>query len=146
MSNLGGTLNNHAMLLSLKDAGETQSDQIEDSREARDLLQEAITHQEAALALDPENSTSRQYLKNHWWLLARRLLDLMEHQEAAEATESMVDVFGSRAEDHAEAATLLARCAKLASGDVRLSESDRVEQSAAYRSRQAEHDGFSKRK
>src|SRR5947209_8216827 len=53
--------------------------------EARRRLEKAVTHQQAALQTDPKNSQYREFLGNHYDLLATVLQSLQQFAEAEAA-------------------------------------------------------------
>jgi hypothetical protein len=82
-SELGASLNNLAMVR--KDRG--------DLAEARQFLEQAVGHQQAARKTNPGNATYRQFLRNHYWELTEVLVRMKEHAEAAKAAAELPGVF-----------------------------------------------------
>jgi eukaryotic-like serine/threonine-protein kinase len=121
-SQVGATLNNLAMgLLSRKDPGE-----------AARLLEEAVTYQKAALKLDPENARFRQFLRNHYSNLAKALVQLGEHRQAARTAAELPGLYPDDWQEYVRAAGLLAQCAALAEKDADLPEDKRKEFAKGY--------------
>lgn len=103
-SGLGGTLDKLAGIL--HDRGELA--------EARKLLEQAISHQQAALEANPRHPPYQQLLRNHYSVLAETLLRLKDHAGAAKAAQAMAGVRPGNATNAYEAACYLAPCVTLA--------------------------------
>jgi serine/threonine protein kinase len=112
-SELGGALHNLAMALKARPA------------EARDLIRQAITHQRAALAVNPRHDVYRKFLRNHYWLLSDKHLALRDHAEAAAAAHQLAEVFPKSPLDPFRAGVQLAHCIPLAEKDARLNDDQR---------------------
>jgi serine/threonine protein kinase len=110
LSPLGATLNNLAALL--RDQGELP--------EARRLLEQAVRHQQKALKAYPRHPQYREFLRNHYCGLALTLIRLREHAEAARAARDSAAVRPENGADAYAAASLLARCVRLAAQDAQL--------------------------
>ncbi len=82
--------------------------------EARQLAEQALRHQQTALAIDPTHHDHRENLRNHYWQLAEALARLGEHAGAAGAAEELPKVFPDGWEEYHRAAGYLARCAAAA--------------------------------
>jgi tetratricopeptide (TPR) repeat protein len=100
--------------------------------EARPLLEEAIRHQQAALAANPRHPRYRLFLRNHYAVLAATLLRLGKHDEAAVAAQQLAGTREQHWEDLLWARDLLARCAALAAQDEKLTAQERVKQAAGH--------------
>jgi tetratricopeptide (TPR) repeat protein len=99
--------------------------------EARLLLERAVTHQRSALAREPRNTTSGQFLRNHYLLLAEILLSQRDHAAlAARAAEAPGDY--NDCEWHVWAVKTLVACARLARVDSSLSPTTREECADGY--------------
>ena len=113
LSNFGATCNDLAMVL-------CDRNQLP---QARQLLEQAITNQQAALKISPQSLRFRQFLRNHYLNLADILLRQQEHSEAARITAEMVHVeTDEEGSDSYNAACLLARCVSLARNDAKLTQ------------------------
>jgi serine/threonine protein kinase/Flp pilus assembly protein TadD len=121
-SALGAALNNLARILN--DRGEP--------KEARDLLTEAIPHQQAALDAEPKNPDVRAFLRNHCWHLATAQVLLRDHRGAAAAAAELVRLYPDGWQEQVRAAEYLARCAALAAKDAGLTEEQRREVAREY--------------
>lgn len=118
---LGASLHNKATLLHRKHK----------ATEARLLLERAVTHQRNALDREPHNTTSGQFLRNHYLLLAEILLSQRDHAAlAALAAEAPGDY--DDCEWHVWAVKTLAACAHLARVDSNLSPMAREECADGY--------------
>jgi tetratricopeptide (TPR) repeat protein len=96
-----------------------------DLEEARQLLLQAITHQQRALKINPRNPDYRRFLRNHYQNLAETLLLLGDHSEAAQAASELPRIFPTGWEEYYRSARFLARCIPLAEKDLKLSEPER---------------------
>jgi serine/threonine-protein kinase len=105
---------------------------------ARQLLEQAQTHAQAALKANAHNpfyrSASREIQKD----LAVTLLDLGEHTSAAEAATDLARIAFEPANDTYRAAGFLSRCAPLAEKDASLTEDKRLELAKSYGDRAME--------
>jgi tetratricopeptide (TPR) repeat protein len=99
---------------------------------ARQLLEEAVSHHQAALKASPRDPAYRQYYRNNRWTMAETLLELKEHAAAATATRELLQAATNPPHDAYIAAGLLAGCVRLAGQDERLGESERQELAATY--------------
>jgi serine/threonine protein kinase/tetratricopeptide (TPR) repeat protein len=115
-SSLGACMNDLAVLLT------GQGRQL---GQIRSLLDEAVEHQQRALQADRRNPTYRLFLRNHYDNLARTLLQLGEHAEAAQAAEELSRLFPDRAADAKLAYAFLHDSARLAEKDPMLSQAQR---------------------
>jgi tetratricopeptide (TPR) repeat protein/tRNA A-37 threonylcarbamoyl transferase component Bud32 len=106
--------------------------------EARDLAEQAIVHQKAALRLKPENTQIRIHLRNHYWLLLDALLFQEEHAAAAEAVEDSIRVMPNDGVTYHMAARCFASCALSAQRDKQLKQEERVRLAKVYRDRALE--------
>jgi tetratricopeptide (TPR) repeat protein len=120
-SELGASLNNRAMAIIKKNPAA-----------AVRLLQKALAHQRAALAVEPENPTYRGFLRNHWGALGDALLKLGNHREAARASAELVRVSPHPAQDCFFAASHLAQCVPMAESDSSLSTDDQARLARSY--------------
>jgi tetratricopeptide (TPR) repeat protein/predicted Ser/Thr protein kinase len=103
-SALGGMLDNLANLL--RAGGRLPG--------ARERLHEALPHHEAARRANPEHPTYRQFLRNHYIVLAETSLNQGDHREATKAAAELPRLFPERWEECRLAAVILARCASRA--------------------------------
>jgi len=100
--------------------------------QARSLYERAITAQKAALETHPQNRQYRDFLRNHHLNLAKTLVRLGEHGEAAHATGEMMRVSPDPGRDLKSAIEILVACARLAQADSVLPASDRQARSRGY--------------
>jgi serine/threonine-protein kinase len=121
-SALGGAQNNLARVLA--QTGHLGS--------ARWLLEQAIPHQQTALRAEPGNPTYRQFLRNHYTLLAKVLLQQKEHAELARTAALLVKASPDGWEERYRAARYLARCVILGKADAKLSRRRRQELTERY--------------
>jgi len=106
--------------------------------EARQLIERAILHQQAALKANPKHPRYRQFLANHYWNLADALIELDEHADALKAIEELVGVFPDRWEKYREAACLLMSFVGRVNRDPKLSKEERNRWDQAYGERARE--------
>jgi tetratricopeptide (TPR) repeat protein len=121
-SELGGTLNNLAMVR-LNQGNLT---------EARQLLERAITHQRAALRVNPQNAIYLEFLSNHYAVLAEVLVRGKQHAAAAQAAVDLAGVRPRNGEDAYDAAGLLVQCMTAAQEDQSLAKPRRDQLSQRY--------------
>jgi tetratricopeptide (TPR) repeat protein len=121
-SGLGATLNNLSMLL--MDRGEVV--------DARQLLEEAVEHQQRALQAQPRNPTYRLFLRHHYANLAKALRRLGEHAELARVAEKLSEVFPESPVGWYEAASALALCVSLTAKDATQTPERRDELAKVY--------------
>ncbi|MCI0456688.1 MAG: serine/threonine-protein kinase [Gemmataceae bacterium] len=107
-SDLGAALHNLAAGKQIKPA------------EARDLLRQAITHQQAALKGNPRHNVYQQFLRNHHLLVSDAYLALGDHAEASGAARELAKVFPKSSLDSFRAAVQTARCIPLVEKDTQL--------------------------
>lgn len=119
---LGGILNNLAIVR--RDVG--------DFKEARSLIEQAIVHQEKALESSPDDATSRQYLKNHYTILATTLIRMSDHVKAVEAANALPMLYPASWEEHYQAASLIAWCMALVKKDASISHEKRKALARSY--------------
>jgi serine/threonine protein kinase len=114
-SELGGVLSNLAML------------RISDDKpaEAEPLLVRAIANQRAALAANPKNPTYREFLSNHYAVLADAQVRQGQHRAATASALTMTGVRPEHAEDAYDAGCIFARCVPLAQADQKTAEAQR---------------------
>jgi len=91
-SKLGVNLNDCAMLLINR--GEL--------KEARGMLEEAITCQETAIRAEPKNPAYRSFLRNHYKNLAKTLSRLRQTEQAASALRQAIALGEGLIKDHPE--------------------------------------------
>ena len=115
-SELGGVLNNLAML------------RINENRlaEAEPLLVRAIANQRAALKANPKSPHYREFLSNHYAVLADAQVRQGQHRTATESAVAMSGVRPEHAEDAYDAGCLFARCVPLAQADQKIAEAQRL--------------------
>jgi serine/threonine protein kinase/tetratricopeptide (TPR) repeat protein len=112
---LGATL--HDLALLRREQG--------DQAQARQLLEEAIGHQRAALGADEHLAYARDCLGKHYDVLADVLLALREPREAARVAEELPRVSPDLWRPYLQAAGHLTRCAIDVAGLTRLPEAER---------------------
>src|SRR5262249_48522023 len=122
LSDLGCYQNNLADVL-------REQNQLE---EARQLLESAIAHQQSARKLNPRHRGYRQYLHIHHRQLALTLLQLGEYAEAAAKAEELPRLCPDGWREYARAASVLARCVRLAAEDTTLAAGERDERARAF--------------
>jgi serine/threonine protein kinase/tetratricopeptide (TPR) repeat protein len=105
--------------------------------EARELLEQAIQHQEAALGADRKNPDYRENLRNHCWSLAATLVRLGDHAGAARAATRLPEILPDGREEYLRAAIFLAMCVPLAEKDAQLPEDKRKDLAREYGDRAA---------
>jgi serine/threonine protein kinase/tetratricopeptide (TPR) repeat protein len=102
---------------------------------ARQLLEEAVSHHQAALKANPRHPAYRSYFRYNRWTLAQTLLDLGEHGAAADAAAGLVEVAVDPANDAYNATCFLCRCVPLAEHDAQLSDARRKDRAREYSDR-----------
>jgi tetratricopeptide (TPR) repeat protein len=124
-SDLGATLNDLSMLLIRRGK----------LAEARRLLEQAVTHQRAALRARPRHPTYRLFLRHHYVNLADALQRLGKHAEAAGVAEKLSQVFPEDPVNWYEAAGLLALCVSLTEKDAAQTPTGRAKLAKTYADR-----------
>jgi tetratricopeptide (TPR) repeat protein len=122
LSVLGGALHNLGRLRLLQG----------DPTQACPLLREAIVHEQAALAANPRHAGAREYLRNHYWLLANALTRLGDHAEAARAAEEVLRMNPENSMNATIASDLLFDCSEAVRTDQSLREPQRREVAEGY--------------
>jgi tetratricopeptide (TPR) repeat protein len=102
---------------------------------ARTLLQEAVTHQQAALKLNDRHDVYRLFLRNHYDLMARISLQMGNHKATAEAAVKLSSVRPNNFGDAYNASCVIARCLPLVRKDSQLSDQERRELTRTYTER-----------
>jgi tetratricopeptide (TPR) repeat protein len=116
--------------------------------EASRLLRQAITHQQRALSASPEDTVFRQYLRNHYWVLANAAGEQHRHAELVDAVQKAAALARKGWNDDFDAALYIASCIPLANDDPTLSKEKRNAAAQSYaeqavqRLRQAVDKGF----
>jgi serine/threonine-protein kinase len=105
---------------------------------ARQLLDQAQSHLQAVLKVNPRNPVYRQYFWENRQLAAATLLDLGEHAAAAEAATDLARFAFQPADDAYKAAGFFARCIPLADKDSKRPEARRKELARSYGDRAVE--------
>jgi tetratricopeptide (TPR) repeat protein len=121
-SDLANTLDNLAELLRRR----------KDSAAARQLLEQARPHLQAALDANPRHPVYREFFCENRRLLAATLLDLGEHTGAAATAADLARVAADPAGDPYKAAGFFSRCVPLAEKEAKLSEARRQELAKSY--------------
>jgi len=103
--------------------------------EARRLLERAAVEHRAAIATNPRGVDSRRALRDHLAALAKALLTLGDHAEAARAAAEILKVATDRPGARRDAARVLARCVPLAEGDTKLADGPRQALADGYADR-----------
>jgi hypothetical protein len=103
--------------------------------EAAKVITRAVAHQQAARAMNPRHPVYRQYLRNHYWILADIRVRQGRHAEAVQAAGEMARLFPDRQPDRRDAGWFLARCVVLAEKDSKLSEDERRRLAQSYADR-----------
>jgi tetratricopeptide (TPR) repeat protein len=121
-SELGGTLSNLAMVRINQG----------DLAEAQQLVERAIPHQRAALKVNPRNPVYRQFLSNHYAVLADVRVRRGLYPAAAESALELANQRKENAEDAYDAACIFARCVPLAEQDQKIPDDKRRELALRY--------------
>ncbi len=119
---LGGTLGNLANL----------PHNQKDPALARQLLERAVRHQQAAFQTNAKHAGYRQFLGGHYRLLTETLVRLGEHAEAAKTAAEAPRLYPDSWQEYHRAAEFVARCVRLAEKDARLPEDERRARAQAY--------------
>jgi tetratricopeptide (TPR) repeat protein len=119
---LGGTLSNLAMVRLNQG----------DPAEAQQLLERAITHQRAALKANPKNPVYREFLSNHFAVLADVQVRREQYPAAVESAVELAGLRKENAEDAYDAACIWARCVPLAEQDQKSADDKRRELAQRY--------------
>jgi tetratricopeptide (TPR) repeat protein len=119
---LGAVLNNLAQ--EVRNRGELA--------EARQLLEQAVVHQRAALKEKPDHPTYRRFLCNHYANLAETLLRQGDYEGAAKYAAKLPDLSPGGRQYHYQAGNFLARCIPLAVKDDKLTKKRRAELVQTY--------------
>jgi serine/threonine-protein kinase len=99
---------------------------------ARQLLEEARPHHQAALQANPRNPSYRGYYRNNLHALVQTLAGLRDPAAAQEAAARLRELAWDPARDAYEAATALAQCIPIVEKDTGLSADERRRQAQAY--------------
>jgi tetratricopeptide (TPR) repeat protein len=105
---------------------------------ARQLLEQAQSHLQAVLKVNPRNPVYRQYFWENRQLAADTLLELGEHAAAAEAATDLARHAFQPADDAYKAAGFFARSIRLAEKDGKLPQAQRQELAKSYGDRALE--------
>jgi hypothetical protein len=81
------------------------------------------------------NPAYRQFFGNNRWRLAQTLVDLGDHDAAAQTAAEFLQAAGGQAVDVYNAACIWACCTSLVRGDLRLSEQQRQDRAHAHANR-----------
>jgi tetratricopeptide (TPR) repeat protein len=120
-SGLGGTWSDLGRLLSY----------LKRTTEAREAVQQALTHQREARKKEPENLQLRQSLRTYYELLGA----LSEHGDAATAAGRLVEEAQAGWEEYHLAAILFMRAAAAANSDTRIAGAARAKTVRGYADR-----------
>jgi tetratricopeptide (TPR) repeat protein len=121
-NDLAGTMVNLALVL--RDEGELEA--------ARQMLEQAQPHHQAALAAKPYDATYLEYFRNNRFALVETLLRQGQHVEAAAAIQALPAAPRNWAFESYRSAGFLARCVALAEKDAKLSDTQRAERARSY--------------
>jgi serine/threonine protein kinase/tetratricopeptide (TPR) repeat protein len=102
---------------------------------SRPLVERAIREQRAVLQRSPGDPAHRQFMADHYKLLAATLLGLGEHRKAAEAVADAHSARPGSWQESYRAADLLVACVTLAEKDERLKPEDRQAAALEYTDR-----------
>jgi serine/threonine-protein kinase len=105
---------------------------------ARQRLEQAHPHIQAALEANPDDPFSRAVYCENRKVLAATLLDLSDHGAAAEAATDLARVASKPAADTYDAACFLSRCVSLAEKDPKLPPAKQKELAKSYGDRAME--------
>jgi hypothetical protein len=106
-----------------------------DLSQARELLEGAAPHHQAALKANPENPTYRHYFQNNRALLATTLAALGDHVGASQTAEQLAALSWNPALNAFNAACALAQCIPAVQKDSKLPETKREELAESYAQR-----------
>src|SRR5262249_41648933 len=87
---------------------------------------------------NPRHPTYRQFLRNHYSVLAQNLIRQGDHAEAVQAATEFARVFPDRPDDSYQAACFLVQCLRLAAKDTRLPPEGRTQLARSYGDRAVE--------
>jgi hypothetical protein len=104
---------------------------------ARPLLEQAVSHYRAGLALSPQAAPCG-FLSSASWVLADTLLRLGNHREAARVADGLPATCPDHWRECYQAARLLTRCVQMAQQDAPLGEEQRRELVEQYSRRAVE--------
>src|SRR5262249_30682011 len=90
--------------------------------EAEQLADRAIGHQRAALKANARNPVYREFLSNHYAVLADIQVRRGQHARAAETAAELARLRTDNAEDAYDAACILVKCVKAAEQDQKTAE------------------------
>jgi tetratricopeptide (TPR) repeat protein len=99
---------------------------------ARQLLEQARPHVQAALEANAHHPFFRRVFRDHRQTLAATLLDLADHPAAAEAADDLARIAFDPANDTYNAACFLSLCVPLARNDAKLPDAKREELARSY--------------
>ena len=102
------------------------------TREALELLTEAIAHQRAAVEASPHNRLYLGRLRDHTSWLVDVLIRLKRHDEAVKKAEELPEIVPDGWEEYHRAAWFLSRCIPIAETDADLPEGKGKEIADAY--------------
>jgi tetratricopeptide (TPR) repeat protein/predicted Ser/Thr protein kinase len=105
---------------------------------ARQLWEQAIDHQQAALKLNPKSPTYRNLLRQHYSEYTDALVRLGKHGEAPKAAMQLPGLYPENGQEYYFAAQFLARCVPLAEKDSTRPEAERQKLVQTYSSRAIE--------
>jgi serine/threonine-protein kinase len=100
---------------------------------ARQLLEEAISHQRIALDAEPRHPTYREYMRNHYRNLAKVSRLLGDHAGAVRALQEPLRLFPDRGDEYVFASVIIRRCAETAERDTTLKVEQRRQLAQEYR-------------
>src|SRR5262249_22161476 len=124
-NDLAGSLVNLALL---KNDGK-------DYRAARQLLEQARPHHEAALQANPRHPEYRQFYRIHLNALVQALAGLGDHAPLAETADRIAGLGYNPADDAYEAARIMSRCVPVVEKDTRVPQVVRTLLAGAYAAR-----------
>jgi tetratricopeptide (TPR) repeat protein len=105
---------------------------VNDWDAARELLEQARPHHEAALKANAQHVTYRLFYRNNLKTLSTSLLGLGDHAAAADTARKLAELVFEPIGDHYDAACFLSRSVPLAEKDPKLSEARRKELVKSY--------------
>jgi len=105
---------------------------VSDWDAARELLEQARPHHEAALKANARHVTYRQFYRNNLLAISTSLLGLGDHAAAADTARKLAELAFEPIVDRYNAACIFSRCVRLAEKDTKLPEARRKELVKSY--------------
>ncbi len=103
------------------------------------MVEQALSHDQAALRLESKDPTHRELYRTHRTVLAELYGVMGDHAKAADAADELVRASYEPAKDACTAARVIVRCAGTALADERLIEADQTRLARSYADRAMAH-------